>query len=207
MRRADVDDAPPLALLHAGHRRARGVEGRGEVDGDDGVPLLDRELLDRRHVLDAGVVDQDVDRAEVALGLGDHVGDLVVAQHVGGIEGDARAQRLDLRDRLLVVLLGAEAVDDDIGAVLGERHGDAVADARGRAGDDGGLAFESSLQSSFCDLLRYGVATHPAAKPQRCLHAPRRSRTREMGSLVARTSTLRFSVALLALAKSWETCR
>ena len=29
------------------------------------VPLLDREFLDRRNVLDAGVVDQDVDRAEL----------------------------------------------------------------------------------------------------------------------------------------------
>ena len=81
-------------------------------------------------------------RAEVALGLGDHVGDLVVAQHVGRIEGDARAERGDLRDRLGVVLLAAEAVDDDVGAGLGEGVGDAEPDAGGRAGDDGGLAFE-----------------------------------------------------------------
>jgi len=40
------------------------VKGRAQVDGDDGVPLVDRELLDRRDVLDAGVVDQDVDRPE-----------------------------------------------------------------------------------------------------------------------------------------------
>ena len=32
------------------------------------VPFLDRELLDRRDVLDAGIVDQDVDRAERLLG-------------------------------------------------------------------------------------------------------------------------------------------
>jgi hypothetical protein len=34
------------------------VERRRQVDGDDRVPLLDRELLDRRDVLDAGVVDR-----------------------------------------------------------------------------------------------------------------------------------------------------
>ncbi len=41
-----------------------GVERRREVDRDDRVPLLGRELLDRRDVLDAGIVDQDVDLAE-----------------------------------------------------------------------------------------------------------------------------------------------
>ena len=41
-----------------------------------------------------------------------------------------------------IVGLGAEAVEDDVGAGVGERMGDAEADAGGRAGDDGGLAFE-----------------------------------------------------------------
>ena len=65
MRRGGVDDAAPAALLHAGHGGADAMEGRRQVDGDDLVPLLDREFLDRRHELDAGVVDEHVDRAEV----------------------------------------------------------------------------------------------------------------------------------------------
>ena len=47
VRRGDVDDAAPFALLHAGHRGADGVERRRQVDGDDRVPFLDREILDR----------------------------------------------------------------------------------------------------------------------------------------------------------------
>ncbi len=66
MRRGDVDDAPPLALSSsAACAAADGVEGRGKVDRDDAVPLLDREFVDRRDMLDAGIVDQDVDRAEL----------------------------------------------------------------------------------------------------------------------------------------------
>jgi hypothetical protein len=44
-----------------GRATARGVEGAAEVDGDDRVPAVGREVLHGRHVLDAGVVDQDVD--------------------------------------------------------------------------------------------------------------------------------------------------
>ena len=69
MGRGRVDDAAPAARLHARHGGADGVEGGGQIDGDDLVPLLDRELLDRRDVLDAGIVDEDVDGAERLLGL------------------------------------------------------------------------------------------------------------------------------------------
>ena len=41
----------------------RRVDG-GQVDRDDRVPALRRELLDRGGELDAGVVDEDVDPAE-----------------------------------------------------------------------------------------------------------------------------------------------
>ena len=54
----------PLRFI-AGNASADRVEGRGQVDGDDRIPFLGREFLDRRDVLDAGIVDQDVDGAEL----------------------------------------------------------------------------------------------------------------------------------------------
>ena len=57
-------------------------DGR-QIDGDDGVPFLDREILDIGHVLDAGIVDQHVERAEFLFGGGDHGGDLGRLGHVG----------------------------------------------------------------------------------------------------------------------------
>ncbi len=60
------------------------MEGGGQVDGQDLVPLLDGEFLHRRDELDAGVVHQDVQPSEGGLGLADHAGDLVGPGHVGG---------------------------------------------------------------------------------------------------------------------------
>ena len=133
---------PDFARFHAGHHRADGMERRRQVDANDGVPLLDRELLDRRDVLDAGIVDEDVDGAEIPLGLGHHLRDLARAQHVGRIESDAGAVRRTGLDGGRIVGRRAEAVEHDIGACRGERLGDAEADAGGRAGDDGCLALE-----------------------------------------------------------------
>ena len=77
---------PQLRCLHLRQREPGRVEGRAEVDRDDRVPALDRELLDRRDVLDAGVVDEDVDAAEVGLGrVGHHRLDLGRLAHVGAV--------------------------------------------------------------------------------------------------------------------------
>ncbi len=57
MSRGYVDDASPSPLFHRRKRVADGVKRGYEVDGDDGVPLFDRKLLDRCDVLDAGIVD------------------------------------------------------------------------------------------------------------------------------------------------------
>jgi hypothetical protein len=99
--------------------------------------------LDRRGVLDAGVVDQDVDAAQ-AVHRGLHHGvDLLGLGHVGAVVADLDAellcqpgtQRLDLRGV-------AEAVEHQVGAGTAERACDTQADAAGRAGDDGSLAFQ-----------------------------------------------------------------
>ena len=52
-----------------------------------------------------------------------------------GVASMPRADRLDL-------LAVAEAVEDDVGALAGQRRGEAEADARGRAGDQRGLALQ-----------------------------------------------------------------
>ena len=57
---------PKPAALHLRQHGARGVEGGREIDRQDGIPFLRRELLHRRDVLDAGVVHQDVHRTEAA---------------------------------------------------------------------------------------------------------------------------------------------
>jgi hypothetical protein len=43
------------------------VKGRGQVDRQDRIPFLDREILDRRDMLDAGIVDQDIAAAPASI--------------------------------------------------------------------------------------------------------------------------------------------
>src|SRR5690606_9943869 len=87
----EVDDPPPARRLHMGQGVADAVDAGAEVDGDDPVPHVHRELIHRRHMLDTGVVDQDIHAPEGPGGGGDQIADLVRAGHVGAVEagGDA----------------------------------------------------------------------------------------------------------------------
>ena len=141
MRRSDVDDAAAAARLHAGNDRLAGVESRRQVDRQDGVPLLDREFLDRRDKLDAGVVDQHIDAAESFLGAGDHRVDLVRPGHVGRGIGDVDRKFLrQSQPQRLYLGRVAEAVQHHVHALRAEGAGDAQADAAGGAGDDCGAS-------------------------------------------------------------------
>lgn len=61
----DVDNAAPVAGLHARQRKADGVERGGQVDCEGLVPVFGSEGLDRAKVADDGIVDQDVEAAVV----------------------------------------------------------------------------------------------------------------------------------------------
>src|SRR6266576_3356049 len=65
--RGDVDDPSVACRLHPGHDRPRADEGALQVRVDDSLPVLVRDLLERTADLTydaAGVVDEDVDRAD-----------------------------------------------------------------------------------------------------------------------------------------------
>jgi hypothetical protein len=137
----EVDDPAPPLRLHDRHDRADAVEGGGQVDGDDPVPLVDREVLHRGDVLDAGVVDQDVQPTELVMRRGDHLGDLAGPGHVGAVvEGLDSVLMLDAAARRLDGGHLAQTVEDDIAALCGQglRHGQA--DTAGGSGDDSRLA-------------------------------------------------------------------
>jgi len=137
MRGGRHDDAAPFAGLHARHRGADRMKRRRKVDRNDLVPLLDGKFLDRRDVLDACVVHQDVAGAELRFRGLDHLGDLGGLRHVGRRVDRLHAEFLfDAGAFLLDLGGGAESVDQHIGAVLGEGAGNTQPDARRGAGDD-----------------------------------------------------------------------
>ncbi len=99
-------------------------------------------------MLDARVVDEDVDLAEGVDDARHHAPDGVRLAHVGAVEqhvhpvlcGDPRAQALDGGGL-------AETVQDDVGATSRERLGDAESDAARGACDDGRPASERALRT------------------------------------------------------------
>src|SRR4051794_18667223 len=122
---------------------ANGVEGGNEIYGDDGIPPLDRERVDGRHMLDARIIDQDVNPTEFASRSRHHRLDGLRAAHIGGViadgyavvEGDCTTQSLDLTGV-------AEPIEHDVAGLCSERLGNALPDATGRSCDESRLSLQ-----------------------------------------------------------------
>ena len=122
MGRSRVDDAAPFARLHARNGCPQGVKGRGQVDGQNLIPFLDGKFFDRCHILDAGIVDQNVERAEFGFRLMNHGRNFVRPGHIrcrimtGHLEISLYFQPFGLNGRSL-----AKTIDDNIRAFRGQR--------------------------------------------------------------------------------------
>ena len=93
------------------------------------------ELLHRRGVLDAGVVDEDVDAAEARGALLDHLGHLSGPRHVGSAVVDLDVvSGTELGHQRFDRFALTKAVEHDVSALRCERTGDPEPDAAGRAG-------------------------------------------------------------------------
>ncbi|CFN77967.1 Uncharacterised protein [Bordetella pertussis] len=94
-------------------------------------------------MLDARVVDQDIDAAQLGDGAGHQLPHRLALGQVGAViahlhavlAGQPGPQFLDVR-RV------AESVEHDVGALLRQRAGDPQADAAGGTGDDCNFSFE-----------------------------------------------------------------
>ena len=120
-----------------GGRGLHGAEHAPDVDGDQPVELLQREVLDRRGVGDAGVVDEDVQSAEMLRGAADRGPDGFVVRVVR-----LRGQGARRVGHSVGLVLGAGVGEGDLGAVGGQAAHDRGADAPGPTRDQGGLPFE-----------------------------------------------------------------
>jgi hypothetical protein len=85
-----IDDAPEVALVHSGERRADQQEWGLEHERDDSPEVARVEVLDRAHPLDARVVDEDVHAIEFA-------GEGVVGESLGVEQVDLPRRAADLR--------------------------------------------------------------------------------------------------------------
>ena len=119
------------------------MEHRREIQRQNRIPLFDREFLDRRGVLDARVVYQDVDAPHRRDGAIDHPAHRLAMGKVGAVMRHAHAELgfqfgTDAFDFRRI----AEAVQHDIGALPGQRGRNAKTDTAGGAGDHRNLSRE-----------------------------------------------------------------
>jgi hypothetical protein len=124
------------------------VVWKAEIDGENRVPLFRRKALEGGHVLNAGIIDEDVHLAEGVGTARHHPLDGVRLAHVGAVEqsvdavlfGKPGSNALDFR-------AVAKTVEHDIRAAGRQRPGDPEPDPAGRARDDGRPAHEGALRS------------------------------------------------------------
>src|SRR5215813_5204234 len=138
----EVDDRAAPSLRH--HLLARPLapeEHAVDVDLDHGVPAVGADVLDLGTERGARVVDHDVEAPHFLCGALDQTLHGVFLTNVHRLAEGAAPELLDLLHHRIQVLLLA-ATDHDIGAGLGELHGDGAADAHAASGDDGDLLLE-----------------------------------------------------------------
>ena len=124
-------------------RLLRGEDQAEDVEVELLVEVLGRHLLERGELVDARVVDQDVEPAERLLRLGEQAEDVGGIGHVR-LHGDRLAPLGgDLGHDAVRAFLAGGVVDDHGRPRLGQVFRDGGTDALGRAGDDGDLARES----------------------------------------------------------------
>ena len=124
------------------HARLDNEEGARQVGVDHGVPLVQRDLLDRRERIDAGAVAEHVEPPEPLPRRVDDALEVVALRDVAGDHGRAVGRKL-AGDEVEAGLAARE--EDDVRADRAERPHDPAADAAARAGDDDRAAVERAF--------------------------------------------------------------
>lgn len=135
------EDDPP-ALLAVPVRVLADEELRPEIEPEDEIEALLRDILRLVEGLHARIRADDVDLAEVRLGVFEEAGDF---GHLGdvGLDGDgAGAEGVDLRADAVGAVEAFDVVDDHRGTAGAQFEGDAGADAAGGACYEGDFAGE-----------------------------------------------------------------
>ena len=145
-----------------------------QVDREHLVEVRAGELVGRSRDLDAGVVDEDVEAAEALGRLADHAHGVVLAGHVALDEHVADAVLLNLAHAGMHLLLGpcrlvgrGQVVDRDVGAVLGEAHGDRLADPGRATGDQQFLPFRPGMPTRRSCGSTVGAVCDTGSSPMR----------------------------------------
>ncbi len=137
----DVDDVTVAGLDEMRQERLGAVDDAPEVDVHDPVEVLERHLLDGAGEGDAGVVEDEIDRAEVGDDLIGVRQDQLALRDIEVIGLDLGTGLLDQRLRLGETVR-VHITDREPCSAAGELDGQRAADAGSGAGHDGDLVGE-----------------------------------------------------------------
>src|SRR5207248_2391974 len=119
--RGNADYASPAALAHARDGGPHAVEGAAQVDRQHRLPGGRVGAAHQAVDVDPGVVDQDVDRAELGGGAGEQRLDLVHAAHVGRQENGSPSESAQFaHDVARDPLVPRDVVDHQISPTAGQ---------------------------------------------------------------------------------------
>jgi hypothetical protein len=125
------------------------MEGGRKIDGKYLVPFLNREGFYWSDMLNAGVIDDDVNRSETMGGLIGHPQNGIGTRHVGIAISDIDIMRGGKRLALhLDVVAVAETIEHHGSAGFGECLGDTKADTARGAGDDRSPTFQRTADGT-----------------------------------------------------------
>ena len=146
MHGSHVDDAAALLAVHLAQGGAGRQEGAVQVDGKHLLPFVEIELDERRHDLDAGVADQDVEAPEGFDRLRHSAFHLLLVADIHANPERTFAHRIDLgRGFLRRVLIKIR--DDHLCSLAGEAERNLLADAARGSGDHRHLVEKPSTGS------------------------------------------------------------
>ena len=158
--RTDVDDPAPAAFLHARKGRLGEIETAAQIGPHHGVPVFVAHLQQRAVAGDAGIVDDDVDRAvffcHLAAGILHRVeiADVELDRRNAGFIGEF-ARRI-----VIARIIG----DDGEFALVAQAFADGAADSARAPGNDGHTCHDLSPKLSVA-LPRLKRGMHDAPSP------------------------------------------
>ncbi len=146
--RAHVDDAAAVLADHDFRGSLRGEERCFQIDGEGGVEFLFGDVEGQIGEAVAGVVDEDVELAEMRGGVGYAAGDLI---EVGNIHLQRKGTAAHGFDFAREIAPGGDIAQakSDVGSGMGKREGNGASQAASRGGDQGDFAGEVKT-GKFC---------------------------------------------------------
>ena len=142
---ADSDNLAVRALDHCRGDSADAIDGPPEIDRDLAFKIFDRLVQEQPVGRPSGIVDENVDLAEVIDGARRHGFNLCRARHVCLDEQRVTRPRLAQLPGDLFGLCGVDISDNNVGTFGNQTLGDRLANIRCATGDNGRLCIQTQI--------------------------------------------------------------